>query len=140
MFDVALADEEEDKNVHSMHEAIVELPRSSSTKRRSRQIFKTPPQEEDINSSSTTNYTHQYCTMVAANIHTTTTMDDGTTWPMVDGTTIPLDAATTSPCNLANEGPTMKQESEARATKTTKEGNRGKTWMQGEYKGGTRTW
>lgn len=78
--------------------------------------------------------------MVAANIHTTTTMDDGTTWPMVDGTTIPLDAATTSPCNLANEGPTMKQESEARATKTTKEGNRGKTWMQGEYKGGTRTW
>ena len=48
MFDVALADEEEDKNVHSMHEAIVELPRSSSTKRRSRQIFKTPPKKKTL--------------------------------------------------------------------------------------------
>ena len=43
--DLAITDEEEDDDVLSMQEAIVELPRSSASKRKPRKIFRTPPKK-----------------------------------------------------------------------------------------------
>ena len=43
VFDLAIANEEEDDDVISVQEATMELPRSSTTKTRPRQIFKNSP-------------------------------------------------------------------------------------------------
>lgn len=46
MFDLPIAEEEEDKDGLSLQEATVELPRSSATKRKPRQIFKSVPKKK----------------------------------------------------------------------------------------------
>jgi hypothetical protein len=46
---LAIADEEEIEDVLSMQESYVDLPRLSATKRKSMQIFKSPPKKKMTN-------------------------------------------------------------------------------------------